>query len=367
MNRITRGLISLDWALVLVPALLVSVGLVMIFTLGQAQNRPELFLSQLIYATMAVFVYGTAAAIDYRIWQNSAWLLYGLGILLLVLVLVIGQAQFGAQRWISLGSFQLQPAELMKAILLFGLARLLANRTGDIGWWRYGLVLGLAALPSLLVLAQPDLGSALVLIGLSIALLFASRLSRRELVASLLVVVVTLTLGWLSLRDYQRVRIESFLHRSRASQAANYNVEQSMIAVGSGGLTGAGIGRGSQSQLNFLPVAHTDFMFATFAEATGLLGASTLLLCYGLIIWRSWRIALLSRDSFAMLVGVGVGTVVLIQVGINVGMNIGLVPVAGIPLPLVSHGGSSLLVTALLLGILQSMYRRCARQRLVVS
>ncbi len=358
MNRLLRLLTSLDWVLVIVPGLLVGLGLVMIYTLGQAQNRPELFWSQLTYSAIAIVVYGLMVFIDPRTWQASAWFGYLGGLALLGLVLLVGQVQFGAQRWLNFGSFQFQPAELMKALLILLVAHLLAGSIGRVSWRLALAIVGLLAVPVALVIAQPDLGSALVLVGIVGAILLAARLSRGALMLIATAAILALIAGWLSLRDYQRARIETFLNRSPSSET-NYNVEQSLIAVGSGGLTGAGIGRGSQSQLNFLPVAHTDFMFATVAEATGLLGATVLILLNGLLIWRCWVIAGLTDRPFAMLIAVGVGSLLLIQVSINVGMNIGLAPVTGIPLPLVSHGGSSLLVTAVLLGLLQSIY--CTR------
>lgn len=361
MTRIIRWLRSVDWLLVLVPVLMVGLGLTMIFTLGQAQNRPELFWSQLTYAGLALVVYVVAASIDLRALEASSWLLYGGGLVLLGIVLVVGHAQFGAQRWLNLGPFQLQPAELMKAIIIVGTARLLAGRIGRVGWRPAVAVLVLLGIPTILILAQPDLGSAIVLIGVVGTMLIASRLNRQAFFVCAALAVVAIGIGWLSLRDYQRARIETFLHPSHGE---NYNVEQSIIAVGSGGLTGSGIGRGSQTQLNFLPVAHTDFMFATVAEATGLIGATALLLLYATLIWRCFAMTRLATNSFAMLVAVGVGSMLLIQVLINVGMNIGLAPVTGIPLPLVSHGGSSLLISALLLGLVQGIYRRRVHQRL---
>ena len=201
-------------------------------------------------------------------------------------------------------------------------------------------------------MVQPDLGTAIVLAGISAAMFMASRLNQRQLGASFLIVVVCLGLGWVSLKSYQRTRIEVFLNHTSDDKGSNYNVRQSIIAVGSGGLTGQGIGRGSQSELNFLPVADTDFMFATAAEATGLVGSLVLLSLYGLLIWRIWRLTTETNDPFAMLVAVGVGSMLLIQVIVNVGMNIGLLPVTGIPLPFVSHGGSSLIIALFLVGIL---------------
>ncbi len=358
MIGLWRRLRSVDWVLVVVPAILTAFGLVMIYTLGLAQNRLGLFWNQVTYSGIAAVLFVLAAAFDYRALRYATPLLYLATLALLVAVAVAGHTVFGATRWIDIGPFQLQPSELMKLMLILTAARMLSDGIGQVSWRQFAGVLIVAMLPVGLVLQQPDLGSASVLLALTAVLLLASRLSLRQLFVSVLLIVLVAGAGWLSLRDYQRSRIEVFLHGSTDPQGSSYNVRQSIIAVGSGGLFGQGIGRGSQSQLHFLPVAHTDFMFATMAEATGFLGAAILLALYSLLIWRIWRIASLTSDPFAMLVAVGVGALLLIQVLVNVGMNIGLLPVTGIPLPFVSHGGSSLITTAIMIGILESAHLR---------
>lgn len=369
MSRWFRLLTQLDWVLVIVPVLLIGVGLVMIYVLAFAQDRPTLFWSQLTYVGVAGLAFLVALSINVQsIRQVSPWL-YGLALLLLGLVLFIGRRTLGAVRWINLGSFQLQPAELMKLCLLLLIARLISvAEFGRMSWRRFGVVLAVAAIPIILVVLQPDLGTAIMLASITVTLLLSSRLTLKQLGVSFGILIVTLGVGWLSLRGYQRQRIEVFLNPSsnaNTAESSGYNVRQSIIAVGSGGLTGEGIGRGSQSQLNFLPVADTDFMFATIAESTGLLGSSILLALYGIFIWRIWRLSIVVSDPFAMLVAIGVGSMILIQVAVNVGMNIGLLPVTGIPLPFVSYGGSSLVVTVFLVGILERMYLQ--RQRLQFS
>ena len=359
--RWLKSFFALDWVIGVVPILLTCLGLVLIYALGLAQNRMGLFWGQLEYAGMGLVLFVIALSIDYRSLRQASPYLYVITVLLLVAVMIFGQKTLGATRWINLGFFQLQPAELMKAFVIFVVANLLADQIGQITWRKYITVLILSALPIVLVLIEPDLGTTIVIAGIVASMLVASRLSARQIGASFLIVVACLGLGWVSLKSYQRTRIEVFLnHKNSSSDSKNssYNVRQSIIAVGSGGLMGQGIGRGSQSELNFLPVADTDFMFATAAEATGLLGTLILLGLYALLIWRIWHLTVATNDPFAMLVAVGVGSMLLIQVIVNVGMNIGLLPVTGIPLPFVSHGGSSLIVTMFLMGVLESMYLR---------
>jgi len=361
MRERFRALKQIDWILLVIPILLTSVGLVMIYSLGLAQGSMSLFWSQVAYAAIAIVVFYIVSSFDYQLFKQASPALYVITVLLLIAVLFIGRTTLGATRWINLGSFQLQPAELMKAILILIVARLLGDSVGNISWSRFFIVLVAAAIPIVLTLLQPDLGTAVVLAAIVGSMVLASRLNVRQLGASAFIIVAVLGLGWVTLKDYQRARIEVFLNHSSDAQGSSYNVRQSIIAVGNGGLTGEGIGRGSQSQLNFLPVAHTDFMFATLAEATGLVGSLTVLLLYAFLIWRIWRLSELLNDSFAMLVAVGVGTMICVQVVVNVGMNIGLLPVTGIPLPFVSHGGSSLIVAVFVVALLESMYRRQRR------
>jgi rod shape determining protein RodA len=357
MTSAQRSLVRFEWTFLIIPLLLTGLGLTMIYTLSLAQSRPTLFWTQLTSAGLSLLIFGLLISVRLRLISDVAPVFYGVAFALLASLPAFGRTVFGATRWLEFGPFQIQPAEFMKVGLVLLLARLLAGSIGAVRWRQYWLALVCAAAPIAFVIAQPDLGSAIVLAAVLSTFLLASRLRPVQLVVSLLLIVAALLGGWATLRDYQRTRIEAFLHPNNAGAASTYNVRQSLIAVGSGGVTGLGIGRGSQSQLQFLPVSHTDFMFATVAESVGFLGSTLLIGLYGVLIWRCFATAAATSDQFGSLVAVGTGSLLMTQGIIHVGMNIGLLPVTGIPLPFVSHGGSALIAQSILLGSVASVSR----------
>lgn len=357
MTRPLRSILHFDWTFLVVPALLTGLGLTMIYTLSFSQNRPSLFWTQLVSAALSLVLFGLLVAVRPRFFRDTAPIFYGVTLGLLASLPAFGRTVFGATRWLEFGSIQIQPAEFMKGALLLVFARIIAGSVGVVSWRQYWLVCLLGAVPIALVIAQPDLGSAVVLVAALGAMLLVGQLRRVQIGVSLLLLIGALIGGWLTLRDYQRTRIEAFLRPNDQAASSTYNVRQSLIAIGSGGLTGLGIGRGSQSQLQFLPVAHTDFMFATIAESVGFVGSTILLGLYGLLIWRCFGVATTTHDQFGSLVAAGTGGVLMVQVIIHVGMNSGLLPVTGIPLPFVSHGGSALIAQSTLLGIVASVSR----------
>lgn len=345
-----------DWTLFLLPILLTVFGIVIIFSITLNTG------SHIAFDQIAYLVLGLAAAIglsfyDYRTLKGLYLILYIIGVLLLILVLFIGSTTFGATRWINLYIFQLQPSEIFKFIAIIFIAKFLSD------WatleWRKILMLVFAVIgPMILILWQPDLGTASVILITLLVLLFASPVRKLYLIIALIVLAAFSPLGWHFLKDYQKDRVVAFINPSADPQGAGYNVNQSKIAIGSGGLWGRGLGKGSQSQLNFLPVAHTDFIFAGAAEATGFFGSIFLLGILLFLIIRIITVAKMARDDFGMYLAVGIGTVFLFQSLINIGMNMGIMPVTGIPLPFVSYGGSSLLSNFAAIGILQSIYRK---------
>lgn len=347
-----------DLALIAVPLLLLLIGLVVLYTVTFPSVQFTLARSQAIYAVIGIAVALSLTFIDYRNWQNLSFVFYGLGIVLLITVFYLGSRQFGASRWIDLGIFQLQPSEILKLVLILTLARLLSLWKSEITLWRLLIVLAVATLPVILVFRQPDLGTAGVLMIITFGLLFFAGMPWRWWLAITLSVLILLPLGYTSLQPYQKSRIQTFLTPASDPRGTGYNVRQATIAIGSGGLFGQGLGRGSQSQLNFLPVVHTDFIFAGLAEATGLLGAIILLALYFVLLARIFRVAELSKDSFGMYVALGIAIMLGFQIFVNVGMNLGVIPVTGIPLPFVSFGGTSLIVNLAAMGILQSIYAR---------
>ncbi len=347
----------IDWWLYLIPTLLIGIGIAMITSLTYGGPRIDLAINQAIYAGLGFVAMVFFTRFDYRNWRTLAFYAYATIMGLLIAVDLVGVTVFGAQRWLAVGNFQLQPSELAKLGMVIVLARFFADRDTLHGR-DYFKLLGLVSLPAILVLRQPDLGTTMILALTSFGLCLAGGVPRRVLAGVLGIGAVTLPIVWQFLADYQRSRILTFLHPAADPYGAGYNVLQALIAVGSGGLFGQGLGQGSQSQLQFLPVAHTDFIFAVVAEATGMIGSSILIGLLVLLCFRIVRVARQAKDQFGFLLGVGIALLILSQMAINIGMNIGLAPVTGIPLPFVSHGGTALITNFIAIGILQSIMLR---------
>lgn len=352
---------GLDWVLIVIPLLLVAAGIAIIYSLSPAEEgRISLAVTQGIYVVLGLGIFAAIASVDYRMFRAAAPVLYGVTLALLVLVLIIGIVQFGARRWIDLGVFQLQPAEPMKMAVIIILAWFFSSRE-EIKLADLVAASLFIAVPAFLIFRQPDFGSALVLVLGTTPIFLLSRLRREQWIGIIGVILVIVPMLFFSLQPYQRERLETFLDPTKDPFGAGYNVLQSTIAVGSGGLFGRGLGQGSQSTLQFVPVAHTDFIFAGVAEATGFVGSSVLLILFAVLIWRTFRLAIHTQDRFGRLLAAGIGSLWFFSVFINVGMNLGLLPVTGIPLPFVSYGGSSLLTNFILAGALQSMNLRKMR------
>lgn len=349
---------TIDWSLVIVPGLLILIGLVLIYTITFPTVQFSLAQSQLIALSVGLLAAVFMAVFDYRSWYSLAYIAFALGIALLMVVSLAGSKQFGAIRWIDLGFFQLQPSELMKIILILLLARLLSGWSSAMTLIRLISLLLLAAIPIGLVFVQPDLGTAGVLAAILFGMLLLARLPWKWWLGLIIVGLSLLPLVYFNLQDYQKARLQSFFSPQDDSSGRGYNVRQAEIAIGSGGLIGQGLGRGSQSQLNFLPVAHTDFIFSGLAEAAGLLGSGVLLLLYAILVNRIFKVAALAKDQFGSYTAAGIAIMFACQIVVNIGMNLGLLPITGIPLPMVSFGGSSLIVSLISLGILQSIYSR---------
>ncbi len=348
--------LGFDWSLFILPVLLAIFGIVVIFsiTLNSSSN---IAYDQIAYLALGLAAGGAISFYDYRTLKGLYLILYIIGVLLLIFVLFFGSKTFGATRWINLYIFQLQPSEIFKFIAIIFMAKLLSD------WqeltWRKILILTVAiGAPTILILFQPDLGTASVILITIIVLLFASPIRKLYLIIALAVLLILSPLGWHFLKPYQKNRVVAFINPTADPQGAGYNVSQSKIAIGSGGLWGRGLGKGSQSQLNFLPVAHTDFIFAGAAEATGFLGSLFLLGLLFFLMTRVVAIAKIASGDFGMYLAIGIGTVFLFQSLVNIGMNMGIMPVTGIPLPFVSYGGSSMLSNFAAIGILQSIYMR---------
>lgn len=357
--------LPIDWFLLLIPVVLSITGIITIYTITFVQHGTSLALSQLVYAIIGLIAMTILMFSDYRSLGNVAWFLFMIGILLLIPLLPMFAAKlpfvvktFGAARWINLKVFELQPAEVCKILMGIVAAKFLSTRIGGVGPKQLALYLLLSIVPFGLILLQPDLGTASVLLAIFAGLFLAAKPSWRMIAVVLIVFVVGVPIMWSHLKPYQRKRVEIFINPNIDPQGEGYNVRQALIAVGSGGLKGRGFGEGSQTVLNFLPVPHADFIFAGFAEATGFVGSVILLVLYLLLIERSIAVARVAADPFGQLLAISIAIKFFFQSAVHIGMNMALLPVTGIPLPFMSYGGTAMIIDFACIGILQSIYIR---------
>ncbi len=357
-----RLLTRLDWRLVL-PALLIALlGIIAIYSGTDPTASPfrrSLYMRQALWILLGSVAMFLVCIPHYRTFTRFVYPLYGLTVLLLLIVLVIGRTGSGAQRWLHLGAFAFQPSEFMKLILILTLARYYDDHRGEIHRLRTFLPpLLLTLLPVGLVLRQPDLGTALLLLLLAAVMTLLAGFKIRYLVAAATVGAATFPFLWPLLKGYQQKRLLVFLNPSLDPLGAGYHVAQSKIAVGSGGLTGKGWMAATQSRLNFLPENHTDFIFAVIAEQWGFIGSLILLLLYALLLSRSLELAREAPDIVAAHISAGIVATFALQILINIGMVIGITPVVGIPLPLLSYGGSAMVASLMALGLLLNIQIR---------
>lgn len=347
-----------DWLFFLSVFVLLVMGLMVYYSLVVVSFGVGQVVRQIMVSIISLGLFIWASSFDYRILKSGSWILYGVSIILLLVVLFVGNTQFGAQRWIDLGFIGFQPVELVKCFFIIFLARYLSVLGESISWKDLGASMILLLVLIILIMLQPDLGSSLVLVVIWAGMVFASNVSRHYLWILSLISVVLMPVFWFLLHDYQRERILTFLDPMRDPYGAGYNVLQSQIAVGSGGWWGLGLGRGLQSQLHYLPVAYSDFAYAVLAEYFGFFGSTLTLIFFIVIIGWIWRTAFHSVDQFGFYLAVGVGSMMVFQVFVNMAMNLGIMPVTGIPLPFISSGGTSLLVVMFLLGLVVSVKAR---------
>lgn len=359
---------AFDLQLAAYAALLGTIGLVMAYSNSAEEGRSVLesgttFVRGLMWTGIALVAFVLATSFDYKWLKTFSWPLYAVQIGLLLITLAVGHGVGGSARWVSIGPFDFQFSELAKILMIVVLANYLGERQGRLG--SLGSILGaciLVAPPWLLVMMQPDLGTSLVLLAILAGMLFMSGASLRWLGGLIGGTVASLPLIWTYvLRDYQKQRIVGFLDPGSDIQGAGWQLHQSQIAVGSGSWFGKGLTNGTQNQLNFLPVQESDFVAAIYLEELGFLGAILLLALFAALLWRilvgGWR----SRDPFGMMFACGLASMILFQLIVNLGMVVGIMPITGIPLPFVSHGGASLISLAVGLGILQSVNIRQTR------
>jgi rod shape determining protein RodA len=369
---------SLDWILLAGVGGLVAVGLWAVsgVTRFAVTGNPSYYLDrQVIYVAVGVVAMLIGTFIDSDVYHRYWKPIYVGTVLLIAFVFVVGHAARGSTRWISLGFFTFQPSEFGKLAFVLAIAGFIADRGREGGTFDTTLrVLGLGAIPMLLVFAQPDLGTALVYMSALAAMLFVGGTPWRQLAAlgaiGLLLAVGVLwagpAVGVDLLKGYQSSRLTCFVHPSHCSSSdTRYNLEQSIVAVGAGQVYGRGVNNATQTRLQFLPEHGTDFVFASYSEQRGFVGASLLLALYLLVLWRALRIVSIARDFYSAIVAGGIVVALLFQIFVNVGMTMGIAPITGIPLPFVSVGGSSMIANLAAMGVLLSIHARgrAARRR----
>ncbi len=353
--------LSIDWLIYIIPICLTIIGVVVIFSITHQQAGWSIFFQQLIYLGIAILFMVGLTILNYRQLRGASIALYIIGIFLLVIVYLFGTEIQGSSRWLSFGFFNLQPSEIFKVILVICLATFFTS-VGEIKINQIIAGLAITILPVILVLLEPDLGTSLTYIFIFLGLLAVSHIDRLYLFIIGLVAIIIAPLSWFFvLADYQKQRILSFIYPESDPFGSGYNVLQSTIAIGSGGLSGKGLGHGPQSQLNFIPSQHTDFIFATIGEELGFWGASLVLILLLFFLIKIISVYSKSSDDFGKYLTIGFFTIFLVQIFVNIGMNIGIMPVTGIPLPFISYGGSSLITSYIMVGILGSIVARKKR------
>lgn len=345
--------LQVDWVIALLLTLVAGVGILILYSVGGMSWQPWAYKQLIIYIVCFVMMIGLAM-VDLRWWLMIAYPFYAFALLLLMLVPVIGHAAMGAKRWINLGGFQFQPADLMKLAIVLVLARWFHEGTAkDANFsWKLVVPFALLGVPVLLVMKQPDLGTA-ILIGFSgLSVMALAGLNWKILAAMGAGVLGVIPFLSKLLKPYQYERLTTFLHPEADPSGAGYHSIQSKIAIGSGGLLGKGLGLGSQSQLNYLPEKNTDFIMAAVGEELGLAGGVLVLVLYGLIVFMAFRIATVSHSHFGRLAAAGATVVFASHILINGAMIMGMAPVVGVPMPLLSNGGTAVTLTMLCFGLI---------------
>jgi rod shape determining protein RodA len=351
-----------DWTLLAMVLALGAISVLEIYSATLHTKYHGFSTLQFFYIAGGVAAMFAFSKIDYhKLIDFSPWA-YGAGILALLAVRAVGHKALGAKRWIKIGHMQFQPSEWIKLILILAVARYFANLGGrNLNWKEIFKAFALVGLPMLLVLIQPDLGTALTYAPILVAGLFLGGINLRQALILSTCGLVLIAGAWSSgkiLKPYQKARLTSFLNPDNDPKGTGYQIRQSLIAVGAGGVWGKGAAKGSQTQGDFLPIPHADFIFAAFAEEHGFIGAIFVLLLYFFILMRLIQNAQTAADLSGSLIIMGVVAVLTFQIAVNVGMVIGFMPVTGIPLPLMSYGGSSVLFTFLALGVAMNVRMR---------
>jgi rod shape determining protein RodA len=354
---------NFDWALFLTAAALAVIGVINLYSATSVSRASlsEIYIQQVYWLVLGGILGAVVAVIDYRHYERLGYVLYGVGIVLLLLVFILGKDIRGSSRWISIGSFGFQPSEFMKLFMIIALAKYLHDdpKTEERSMKDLLIPAGLAAIPMLLILKQPDLGTALILMLIFVTVCLLTKIRWQTLVTIVVTGGIAAPLLWTYvLKDYQKQRILVFLNPEANILGSGWHAHHARIAIGAGGWTGQGFMRGTQNQFLFLPDQHSDFPFAVFAEDWGFLGCFVLVSLYGFLVLWSIRIAATSKDRFGAVLAVGVGSLIFWHAFFNLGMVTGLLPVVGVTLPLFSAGGSSVLTVMIGIGLLMNVSMR---------
>lgn len=341
---------KINWPITICTFLLSVLGIVTIFS-----SSAQIGSQQIIFVFLGLILYFLISNFDYRDLRKVKNYLYAISLALLFLVFILGTETRGAIRWIPFFGFNIQPSEFVKPVLIIFLADFFYKNNSD---WISILKSFAMTLPVLfLVFIQPDLGTTFTILAIWVGMVFASNIEFKKLIILFLIAIMSVPLTWVILQDYQKQRIFTFLSSSKDPLGVGYNLIQSTIAIGSGQLLGRGLGQGTQSRLQFLPEYRTDFIFASITEELGFLGAILIIVLYFIIFSYLIRRASKCTNGFGFLIIMGVLILLFFQTLVNIGMNIGLVPITGITLPLISYGGSSIFATFISLGIVASVVR----------
>jgi len=354
-----RSIRDFDWPMLIITLSICALGVLQIFSATHDTKWHNAWWKQLLWLALAIGFMWVITSIDYHTLLGQVPILYSAGVVMLLVTVVIGATVFGGKRWIPIFGFKLQISEFVKPILILVVARFLAELKGEALEGRDLVKLGaITGIPVILVMLQPDLGTALTYIPIAVFGALIAGIRWRHLLIIGVLAAVVLPAGWYVLKDYQRARLVTFLDPDRDPKGQGYQVIQSKIAVGSGGMWGRGVTHGKQTQLQFLPVPHTDFIVSAFAEEHGFVGVVVMLGLFFLLLMQIVQNAQTAPDRAGMYICMGVATLLLFHLLVNVGMAVGRMPVTGIPLPLMSSGGSNLLSVFLMLGLVNNVRLR---------
>lgn len=355
--RLGDKLLEFNWGFLLLLTVISSMGFAMLYSVADGSFSPWA-MKQMIRFVLGVGIMIVVAVIDLRLWMRIAYPMYAIALALVAAVDIVGFKGMGAQRWLNLGIIQIQPSEIMKVAILLALARYFHGLTLEETSRIKNLIvpLLLVVVPVGLVVKQPDLGTAILLTVSGVVLFFAAGLAWRYFIFGGAAVLAAIPVIWDRLHDYQRNRVFTFLDPERDPLGAGYHILQSKIALGSGGVFGKGFMAGTQAHLNFLPEKQTDFIFTMLSEELGFVGGLTLLAFYSVVLIFSFSVAIQCRNQFGRLLALGIAVMFFFYVFINTAMVMGLLPVVGVPLPLVSYGGTAMLSLMFAFGLLMSVY-----------